>query len=279
MNPWKKNRAGKSEPSGESPEHPLEERDSSPMRIARYLSQCGIASRRKAEELVDERRVQVNGVTLLEKGTVVTPGVDLVLVDGKPVELPTGGEETWMYHKPIEVLVTTHDPQGRPTVFDYLPVMLRPLKGRLKPVGRLDFMSEGLLLLTTDGNLANRLMHPRYEVEKEYEIVLREEIDSSDHAKMIQGVLDEGERLMAKVVEQIPVLSTGEEIDRGFGYRVVLGEGRNRHIRRMLTALGKTLYRLRRIRSGSIVLGNLQPGGWRKLRSSELVGLIEGDVE
>jgi 23S rRNA pseudouridine2605 synthase len=183
------------------------------------------------------------------------------VLDGKPVRL---GEEAaarvLLYHKPVGELVTRSDPQGRPTVFGRLP------PGRWVAVGRLDINSAGLLLLTDSGELANRLMHPRYEIEREYAVRVQGRLRPEDLATLRRGVaLEDGEAAFTRIEERDAREPAG--INRW--YRVSLKEGRNREVRRMFEAVGARVSRLLRVRYGSVELPrDLQPGQWRELPRS-----------
>jgi 23S rRNA pseudouridine2605 synthase len=189
------------------------------------------------------------------------PG-DEILLDGQPVRLRAeAGARVLLYHKPVGELVTRSDPQGRPTVFDRLPA------GRWVAVGRLDINSSGLLLLTDSGELANRLMHPRYEVEREYLARVQGEVDLE---KLRRGVhLEDGEAAFASIRR---LESGGAGANRW--YRVALKEGRNREVRRLFAALGARVSRLRRVRYGAIELPrDLAPGQWRELAPGRVADL------
>jgi 23S rRNA pseudouridine2605 synthase len=190
-------------------------------------------------------------------GARALPG-DRILVDGKPVEAPkTEQPRVLLYHKPVGELVTRNDPQGRRTVFAALP------PGRWVAVGRLDINSSGLLLFTDSGDLANRLMHPRYEIEREYAARIRGELQAEEKKQLLAGVLIDGQ--LARF-ESIQPQREGEGSNRW--YRVVLKEGRNREVRRLFEALGHPVSRLARLRYGPVELPrDLAPGRWRELRN------------
>jgi 23S rRNA pseudouridine2605 synthase len=183
---------------------------------------------------------------------------DEIAVDGKRIDLKRASGRVLLYHKPVGELVTRSDPQGRPTVFSRLP------PGRWVAVGRLDFNSSGLLLFTDDGELANRLMHPRYEVEREYLARVQGAVDIE---KLKHGVsLEDG----PAAFERITLEKSGEGTNRW--YRVALREGRNREVRRMFEAVGARVSRLQRVRYGPIELPrDLEPGQWRELRNPVIV--------
>jgi len=241
------------------------------LRINKYLSECGAASRRGADELILAGRVQLNGVAVTEPGVRVDPVTDRVLVDGKPVKHPaaseTGGHDlTILLHKPVQVVTTRSDPQGRQTVFDILPQEYR--NERLLHVGRLDYFSEGLLLLTTDGSLMNRLIHPRWHLPKVYHVLVRGSVSDIKLGIMRDGMtLKEGEKL-APVEVGILRKDAG-----GVWLEMTLLQGLNRQIRRMCRDLGFTVLKLIRVRQGPISLGSLNPGQCRPLTPEEVRGL------
>ncbi len=208
-----------------------------------------------------EGRVTVDGIETREPGTVVEPDQVEIRFNGRIVR-----PEIHVYlalHKPPGYVCTARDPQGRPRALDLAP----PGAGRLFTVGRLDAESEGLILLTNDGDFAHRLMHPRHEVTKLYHLWLHEPLSREQCTQWKAGIHDQGERL--KVLEIRP-LEAGRG---GFGYRIRLGEGKNRHLRRMAAASGKKVLRLQRVAIGRLALGALKRGQCRPLSSGELHGL------
>jgi 23S rRNA pseudouridine2605 synthase len=241
------------------------------IRINKYLSECGAASRRGADELILAGRVQLNGMVVSEPGVRVSPSSDVVLVDGKPVRHPSalpGADEslTVLLHKPRQVVTTRNDPQGRQTVFDILPQEFRAK--RLLHVGRLDYFSEGLLLLTTDGSLVNRLIHPRWHLPKVYHVCVRGEATENKLDVMRRGMtLDEGEKLA-------PVKARMLRRDAGGTWlELTLLQGLNRQIRRMCRDLDLTVLRLIRVQQGELRLGTLNPGQCRALTKDEVNAL------
>ena len=215
--------------------------------------------------LIASGAVRVNGRVPPASGLLIEPDADRVTVDGEPVE-PLKRHHYLAVHKPAGVLVTARDPQGRPTVFDLIQGASLP---RLFAVGRLDGATSGLLLLTDDGELANRLAHPRHKVAKEYLAVVRGEPAERDLRKLREGVLlDEGRTLPAEVelVRSARGLST---------IRLVIREGRNRQVRRMLEAVGHPVRELTRTAFGPVRLGRLRPAGWRRLSLAEVSALRE----
>ncbi len=258
-----------------------------PVRLNKALAAAGICSRRKADELITSGAVTVNGNPVTELGLRVTPGKDAVAVHGKAVDFAgeASGHTYVALHKPIQVVSTVSDPEGRTTVLDILPEPLR--HKRLYPVGRLDYFSEGLLLLTDDGELTHRMTHPRYHLPKEYLVVVRENPTKGMLARMRSGMtLAEGERLApVEVSPQAPSPSDSQEQASGapsqpagtskesHTLRLVLHQGINRQIRRMCRDLGLTILSLRRISIGPVELGSLPRGACRPLHKSEIAAL------
>lgn len=219
-------------------------------RLQKFLSRAGVASRRKAETLIREGKVTVNGVTA-ELGQQVEPDAD-VRVDGVRAEVQQ--HVTFLLYKPVGVLSSVSDNRGRETVIDLLPKV-----PGLHPVGRLDLESEGLLLVTNDGALTLQLTHPRYEHEKEYRVWCDAALRERELHALRSGVeLDDG-----------PAKAFAARLEPG-GCTVVLREGRNREVRRMLTALGFGVTRLLRTRVAHLTLGDLEPGEYRQLTEADL---------
>ncbi|MBC8077789.1 MAG: rRNA pseudouridine synthase, partial [Chloroflexales bacterium] len=230
-------------------------------RLQKVLASAGVASRRDCEELITSGRVTVNGRVMQELGARVDPEADEIAVDGKLIGQPAARTYV-MLNKPVGVVSTADDPQGRPTVVEMIDV-----PARLFPVGRLDADSEGLLLLTDDGELTHRLTHPSFEVEKEYRALLNEVPDADALRQWREGVLLEGEHTAPAWVE---VLEPGEG---GTWVRVVLREGRKRQIREVARLLGAEVLRLMRVREGALTLGDLEAGQWRPLTAEEVRSL------
>ena len=234
-----------------------------PMRLQRFLARAGVASRRGSEKLMSAGRVTVNGVVATEMGQKVDPLSDEVRLDGEIVA-PGDGPAYLALHKPPGYMTTMSDPEGRRTVADLFP---RDAPPGLFPVGRLDFDTEGLLLLTTDGDLAHRLMHPRHHVEKTYLAWVDGTPDARDLEALAGGiVLEDGptSEAAAKVLRQ--------EAD-GCVVELVIHEGRKRQVRRMLSAVGHPVKRLVRVAFGPVELGGLEPGETRPLTGHEVEGL------
>ena len=225
-------------------------------RLQKVLAAAGVASRRYVEEMVRQGRIRVNG-RAARIGQRIDPDVDAVEVDGTAISLRSDLVH-YLLNKPSGVVSTASDPQGRPTVLDGLPV-----EPRVYPVGRLDMDSEGLLLLTNDGDLARRVMHPSSGCEKEYLAAVDGRIDRAALSTLRRGVeLSDGLTAPARVSSP----------QRGM-LRIVLTEGRNRQVRRMCAAVGLTVTRLVRTRVGPLRDVRLQPGEWRELSKAELRSL------
>ena len=232
---------------------------SEPMRIQRALARAGILSRRKAEELVSNGRVTVNG-TLAQVGQTVDPEKDVIKVDGERIGAPAP-LEWFVLHKPAGVITSRNDPEGRRTVFDLVPA--RP---GLTYVGRLDFLTEGVLLLTTDGSAAHRLTHPSHEVERTYIASVLGEGD------LAADELREGIELEDAVVR--PKKIQAAKVGRGrWDLTITIAEGRNREVRRMCEAVGLEVDRLVRVKFGPVELGDLASGKVRSLTKQEKAAL------
>ena len=223
------------------------------MRLNRFLAAAGLGSRRHCDELIAAGRVTINGNTCTDFSAEPNPR-DHVKVNGKLVHVAP--PLTIMLHKPAGFVSTRRDPRARDTIFDLLPAKF----SRLFNIGRLDAQTEGLLLLTNDGDLAQRLTHPRYEIEKEYEVILDRPWDPGLTSKLLRGILLDGQRARIAQLHSISPVHL----------RVVLAQGINRQIRRMFEAVGYRVKRLVRIRIGPVRLGDLPRGHWRALRKREL---------
>lgn len=232
----------------------------SAIRLNRYLASCGLGSRRSCDRLIVDGQVTVDGSPVTSMGVTVFPLKSVVKVYGN--EVRPQSTRVLLVHKPRNVICTVSDPEDRKTVLDLLPDTWKDL--RLYPVGRLDQNSEGLILVTNDGELANRLTHPRYHVEKEYLVWVRDEMTAEQGQAMLDGVKDEGERLAALAISPIP--SQG----RYHCYSMILGEGRNRHIRRMCDHVEVSVVRIKRIRMAGLDIIDLPVGECRELAGREL---------
>jgi 23S rRNA pseudouridine2605 synthase len=230
-------------------------------RLHKVLAHAGVESRRAAEEMIAAGRVSVNGQKVTTLGTKVDPERDVITVDGKPI--PRRVKKIYlMLNKPPGYITTVNDPEHRPTVME-----LVPHSSRIYPVGRLDASSEGLILMTNDGEFANLLAHPRYSYEKEYHVAVPGTIREEDLRALREGVDIDGGRTSPA---QVRVLSSDGKLT---WFSMTIHEGRNRQIRRMLHALGYRVERLVRMRIGPLWLGSLPRGGYRFLTPAEVRSL------
>lgn len=223
------------------------------MRLNQFLASAGLGSRRSCESLIRAGRVQVNGENTTDLSTRVEEG-DRVVVDGRPVQ--SSDFRYFLLHKPRRMLCTASDPEGRPTIFDLIPRDL----GRLFYVGRLDYDSEGLVLLTNHGALAQALSHPRHAVEKEYEVRIAPAFRADDRELLLKEIRIEGRPAR---IDRVRVL-------RPNLLSLILTQGLKRQIRVTLERLGYTVRRLKRVRLGSLRLGRMSPGQIRPLRKGEI---------
>lgn len=231
-------------------------------RLQKFLSRAGIASRRQAEEYITQGLIRVNGKVVVEMGMKIDPEKDVVLFNGKKVSV----KQELLYiilNKPLNVITTLKDPQGRQKVTD----LLEGIKTRVYPVGRLDYQTEGLLLLTNDGELAYRLTHPRYKVKKTYLVKVLGMMTPESIRMLKNGVtLDDGPTMPA----QVRVITGGSEFTT---LEITIHEGRNRQVRRMCEAVGHVVTALKRISFGPLELKGLKPGEYRFLKNEEVTAL------
>ncbi len=230
------------------------------VRLNRFIASSGLCSRRRADELIGSGRVKVDGKAVVELGTIISPK-SIVTVDGKRI-VQTKHKTYIAFNKPRLVITSKYDEEGRTTVMELLPDELQGLF----PVGRLDYDASGLLLFTDDGDLANRLMHPRYETPKTYAFKCEPVAAREDAQMLLDGVEFEGGL----------VTRADKAIARNGVLTVVIHEGRYHHIKRMAEAIGKKVLWLKRIEYGKVKLGDLPPGQWRYLTNEEIEGLMEG---
>jgi len=228
------------------------------MRLQKYLAMSGVASRRAAEKMIADGRVSVDGEVITEMGTQVEIGQD-IRVDGKLVT-PEPEKKYIMYHKPAGEVTTASDPEGRATVLD----KFRDYPVRLYPVGRLDYDSEGLLLLTNDGDLTERMLHPSMEVEKTYLARVSNELTPAEARRLEMGVMVDGRKTARAKVKILGFKGLYTDI------LVTIHEGRNRQVRKMVEQVGHQVVMLRRIRFGPLKLEDLPRGMWRELTEEEL---------
>ncbi len=226
-------------------------------RLNKFISNAGVTARRKADELIFTGRVTVNMQTVTEPGTKVNPDKDVVKVDGEKVRPLTEFIYVVLF-KPRGYVTTTHDEKGRPTVMDLIG-----LNTRLYPIGRLDYDTDGVLLLTNDGEFSNMMMHPRHKVFKTYFAKLDKPIEEADMRKLREGIMIDGKPTSRAKVRIIP--NTADQ-----NIWISIHEGRNRQVRRMLEELGYMVQRLKRVEYARIGLDSLKPGEWRYMTEEEL---------
>jgi pseudouridine synthase len=235
--------------------------DTRKVRLQKIISQAGIASRRAAEKLIAEGRVTINGETVREMGTKANPATDDIRVDGRRVKSAERLRYILLY-KPTGFVTTRSDPERRPTVID----LLRGVKEYVYPVGRLDYDTEGLLLLTNDGDLAAKLTHPRHGVERTYEARVAGMPDDDAIERLRKGIPLDGRRTLPADVS----LLNKRRADRDGVVTITIREGRNRQVRRMLEAVGHPVRKLIRVGIGPLSDRGLKPGTWRELTAQEL---------
>lgn len=234
------------------------------IRLQKFISDCGITSRRKAEHMITQGRVTVNGDIVMELGSKVDPENDVVLVDGHLADLASVEPIYLMLHKPRGVVTTVTDPEGRETVMN----MVKEISERIYPVGRLDYLSEGLLLMTNDGEFANMIMHPKFNVTKVYEVKVFGSVTETIINKLKAGAyLEEGfvKPTSVRIIKQLPTKTWIE-------FR--LNEGRNREIRRLCEAVGLTVDKLKRLAIGGLSVEGVAPGKYRVMSKAQMLGYI-----
>ncbi len=233
------------------------------VRLQKYIAMCGAASRRNAEKMIAEGKVRVNGTKITELGTKVEVGADTVLLDGRELRIPNK-KYYIMLNKPSGYVSTVKDQFDRPSVVD----LLKDIDVRMFPVGRLDYETEGLLLLTNDGDFANKVMHPRFNKKKTYIAVLSGGITISALNKLRRGVHLSDFKTSPAEVELLDSEKGKAKV------KITISEGKNRQVRRMFEAVGTKVEYLQRISIGRIELGHLPLGRWRHLTSHEVNSLI-----
>lgn len=240
------------------PKGPRDEKG--PVRLQVFLARAGVASRRKSEEIIASGRVQVNGEVITEQGQKVDPELDEVRLDGRPVK-PVRNYVYFALHKPQAYLTTNKDPEGRPLAVE---LIRESFSGRLFSVGRLDFLSTGLIFFTNDGRFGDRVAHPSSEIEKEYLVETRKPIPEELLQRWQKGIEIDGETYQLKEYRY----KTPRKI------RLTLEEGKNREIRNVFHAHNIPTKRVHRLRIGPITLGDLGPGAYRKLTPAEVESLL-----
>lgn len=232
------------------------------IRLNKFLSSCGVASRRHSDELIAQGKVMVNGKVITTAGVSINEKKDKVIYDGKELSLPS----SFVYiklNKPKGYICSTSDEKGRKTIYDLIKT-----DERLFSVGRLDYDTEGLIILTNDGDFANKIAHPSFSLEKEYQVTIEGKILESELAVMRKGAVVDGERMPPAKVK---ILATEEKSTK---LSVIINEGQNRQVRRMFEAIGRVIVLLKRVRIGDVKLGGLSRGEYRDLRIDELNALV-----
>ena len=239
------------------------------IRLNKLIADSGLASRRAADRLIADGHVTVNGKRVFELGIQVDPQNDKVMVDGTPLRRKFENIYLLLY-KPTGVLTTMEDPLGRPTIADYM----EGVPTRVFPVGRLDWDSEGLLLLTNDGDFANRVMHPKLEVTKTYLVKVDKQPPAEKIQKLLKGVTIEGGKVAAKFIEKI---KRPEGSDKYDWYKIIITEGKNRQIRQMFEKIGCDVLKLQRVAIGRLRLGSLKRGDLVYLNEAALRMVFQQD--
>ena len=232
------------------------------MRLNKFLASAGVASRRHSDQLILEGKICVNGKVVNTPGVQINEKKDKVTYDGKELSLPS----SFVYiklNKPKGYICSASDEKGRKTIYDLIPT-----EERLFSIGRLDYDTEGLIILTNDGDFANRVAHPSFSLEKEYQVTVEGKIVESELAVMRKGAVVDGERMPPA---KVTLLSGDEKTTK---LSVVINEGQNRQVRRMFEAIGRVIILLKRVRIGGVKLGGLSRGEFRDLKEEELNLLI-----
>lgn len=235
------------------------------VRLQKFLADAGVASRRASETIISAGRVTVNGKPVTELGSKVDPDQDHVSVDGRPLKIKR--KLYLAVHKPRGYICSRNDPDGRVGLHELLPADW----SNLYSVGRLDFLSEGLIFYTNDGDFALKLTHPRYGVRKKYRATVTGEVTPEMATQMMKGLFHEGENLKAEQVRILKSSGAGSVVE------LTLREGKNREVRRLFEVLGLTVEKLQRTQIGPIKLGELPKGKWRTLTGPEIKSLISPD--
>ena len=229
------------------------------MRLQKFIAECGIASRRSAEKMIESGRVYVNGELVDYMGCVIDPDCDVVEIDGRVIKQESK-KYYIMINKPKNYVTTVSDDLGRPTVMQ----LVSDINARIYPVGRLDFDTTGLLIMTNDGEFANILTHPRHVVNKAYIARIDKPLDEAQLQRLRSGIELDGSMTAPAKAENI------KHPQKGYEVKITIHEGKNRQVRRMLDAVGANVMSLKRIAVGSLTLGNLPEGKWRRLSDAEI---------
>ena len=233
-----------------------------PVRLQKYIASCGVASRRAAEKLIEEGRVSVNGQIVTEQGVKVTPK-DKVMLDGKPIK-PEGKKVYIMLNKPEGYICAVSDDRERPCVVD----LIEGIEERIFPVGRLDYDTTGLLLLTNDGEFMQSLTHPSYEIWKTYRAVVKGTPNEKHVEEFARGIELEDGKTEPAVLEVVGYKGKNAIVE------VSIKEGRNRQVRRMLEAINHRVIKLKRVKIGGLELGDLKTGAWRYMKERDFKDLM-----
>lgn len=229
------------------------------VRLQKYLADCGVASRRKSEELIKSGRVGVNGETVTQMGVSIDENYDVVTLDGEKVRAENK-KVYIMLNKPVGFVSTVSDDKGRPTVLD----LVSDIPQRIYPVGRLDYDTEGLLILTNDGSITYKLTHPKNNISKTYVAEVTGNINMETLVKLRRGVVIDGVRTSPAEIEVVGATRLGSK------FEITIHEGRNRQVRKMFESCGCIVKRLERIKEAGLTLGHLPLGKWRRLTESEV---------
>lgn len=250
------------------------------IRLNKYLASCGKGSRRSCDDLISAGHVLVNGIKVTGMGTKIDPDRDTVTIQGHGgVIEPIHHHEYWAYYKPRGLMVTADDPQGRPTIYDAIQKQLGRPVNHFKYCGRLDLHSEGLLVLTSDGDLVYALTHPRFQIKKVYHVCINKTLAETDRKRMVEDGI-ESEDVVLHAASITPLRqgvrrfgTDGRLLLEEFWYEVVLFEGKKRQIRRMFSALSYDVARLKRVQFSSVTLDDLDCGALRRLTEKEVASL------
>lgn len=237
------------------------------IRVQKFLSEAGICSRRKAEELIIQGKIKVNGKIINELGTKINPDKDIVEYDGKKVNKNIQKHVYILLNKPIGYVTTTNDQFGRPTVLDLVKINKRVL-----PVGRLDMYTSGALILTDDGEFINKITHPKHEITKSYIATVKGIVSKEDIEKLKKGVNIDDEYVTSEANAKIIKIDNEKDISR---IEIVIHEGKNRQVRKMCEAIGKKVLALHRTKIGGIEAKSIKLGAWRYLSDKEIESLIK----
>lgn len=232
------------------------------IRIQKFLSEAGICSRRRAEELILQGKIKVNGKIISELGTKVNPDKDIVEINGKKVNKDKTKHVYILLNKPIGYVTTTNDQFGRPTVLDLVKVDKRVL-----PVGRLDMYTSGALILTDDGEFINKITHPKHEITKSYIATVKGIISKEDIEKLKNGIIIDDEYITSKANAKIIKIDKEKDISR---IEIIIHEGKNRQVRKMCESIGKKVLALHRTKIGNIEAKSVKLGMWRYLTQKEI---------